>query len=234
MARDSDRGGLAGFLDRLLGRQPQERAPEGKSLFTAHQPPPAVSGGAPDAPVPDEEHTSDATSLATEAAAAAETPMDLFSHRRSRRFPQDAWEGPTSAPAPEPTAHPGPGPEPEPAAEPEPEPVAEPEPEPAPAPVPEPAPEPEPVAEPEPEPEPVAEPEPAATAQPEPDDEDSLHTAVHADAIEQAARRARTAPDVRVHDGHLEDRARPVELTPSQALELARGGRDSLKRRDRE
>lgn len=233
MARDSDRGGLAGLLDRLLGRQPQERAPEGTSLFTAHQPPPAVSGGAPDAPVPDEEHPSDATSLATEAAEdarAVEAPMDLFSHRRSRRFPQDAWEEPTPAPAPEPAARPGPAPEPEPVAEPEPEPepVAEPEP----APVPEP--EPEPAAEPEPEPEPATEPEPAATAQPEPDDEDSLHTAVHADAIERAARRARTAPDVRVHDGHLEDRARPVELTPSQALELARGGRDSLKRRDRE
>lgn len=233
MAGDSDRGGLAGFLDRLLGRRPQERAPEGKPLFTAHQPPPAAREEAPEAPEPDVE--ADATSQVTEAADTAEAPADLFSDRPPRRFPRDAWEEPLGEPAPSP--EPGPAPRLEP--EPEPEPVAEPEPEPRPQPEPaaepEPPPEPEPEPVPEPEPEPVAvrEPEPAAQ-EPEPDDEDDLHTAVHVDAIERAAPRSRSAPDVRVHDGHLEDRARPVELTPSQALELARGGRDSLKRRDRE
>lgn len=62
----------------------------------------------------------------------------------------------------------------------------------------------------------------------------SLQTAVHQDALEQVSPRARQAPGVRVHDDHLEQRSGPVQLTPSQAIELARGGRDTLRRGDRD
>lgn len=93
------------------------------------------------------------------------------------------------------------------------------------------SPQPEPQArpEPEPEPEPQPEPEPAAGSA-----EDGLRTSVHEDTLEQVAPRARNAPGVRVHDDNLDQRAGPVRLTPSQAIELARGGRDTLRRPDRD
>lgn len=104
--------------------------------------------------------------------------------------------------------------EPEPAPEPDPVPVDEPEPaaEPEPAP-----PEPEPAA---PEREPAArEPEPAppAPASPRP-------------------RPARTPPpietslEVTVHDERLQGRSTPLDLTPSEAIVLARDGRHGLRR----
>lgn len=90
---------------------------------------------------------------------------------------------------------------------------------------------------------PVAEPEPEVVAEPTPEpapeppaapDTGDLQTAVHEDALDQISPRPREAPGVRVHDDHLEQRSGPVQLTPSQALELARGGRDTLRRRDRD
>jgi hypothetical protein len=41
------------------------------------------------------------------------------------------------------------------------------------------------------------------------------------------------APSVRVHAGRLDRQARRVELTPSQALELAREGTEAVRRRQR-
>lgn len=234
--RTSERGPLGRFIDRLLGRdrgdrrEEARRAPEGTPLFTAHQPPP--SGRAPE-----EEMSSraDAGSGAT-TVPVPETPPaepDLFDGRPPRHAPLDAWEA-------EPARAPRREPEPEPEARPEPE--AAPEPTPEAAPVPEP--EPEPALEPEPEPAPAPEPEPEpAAADPEPEaapepgqepSEDGLHTSVHEDALEQVAPRARNAPGVRVHDDNLDQRSGPVRLTPSQAIELARGGRESLRPRDRD
>ncbi len=74
---------------------------------------------------------------------------------------------------------------------------------------------------------------PVVSAEPLAESE-SLQTAVHQDALEQVSPRARQAPGVRVHDDHLEQRSGPVQLSPSQAIELARGGRDTLRRRDRD
>lgn len=215
--RTSERGALGRFIDRLLGRDRGDRrkgapgASEGTPLFTAHQPPP--SGRPPEEEAPRADAASGATTVPV-----PETPPtepDLFDDHPLRRAPLDAWE---AEPPPAPRREPEPRPKaPEPAPEPEARPEAEPEPEPAAAVEPEPGP--------EPEPEPEQEPEPP---------EDGLHTAVHEEALERVAPRARNAPGVRVHDDNLDQRSGPVRLTPSQAIELARGGRESLRRRDRD
>lgn len=211
--RTSERGAIGRLIDRLFGRDRGERgdrrdgapgASGGTRLFTAHQPPPSGRS-----PVEETSSRGDAASGET-TVPVPETPPaepDLFDGRSLRHAPLDAWES---------------GPPPTPRREPEPEPAAAP-------PGPEAAPERAPEVAPAPEPEP----EPAAAAEPEPS-EDGLQTAVHEDALERVAPRARNAPGVRVHDDNLDQRSGPVRLTPSQAIELARGGRESLRRRDQE
>lgn len=61
---------------------------------------------------------------------------------------------------------------------------------------------------------------------------DDLQARVHADTIARSEPRPRAnTPDVHVYDERLDDRPGPVELTPSQAIELAREGPEALRRR---
>ncbi|MBW3664525.1 MAG: hypothetical protein KY469_15600 [Actinobacteria bacterium] len=124
-------------------------------------------------------------------------------------FPLPTPPGPTRPQDEEPE------PEPEPAPEPEPLPVYEPEPEPEPEPTP---PEPEP-APPEPEPaarEPEPAPPPPAPPRPRPP---------------RTAAPVETSLEVTVHDERLQGRSTPLDLTPSEAIVLARDGRHGLRRK---
>ncbi|MDP9023663.1 MAG: hypothetical protein M3N57_13400 [Actinomycetota bacterium] len=85
--------------------------------------------------------------------------------------------------------------------------------------------------------EPAATPVAATAAEPSDDRgveeaSDDLQARVHADAIARSEPRPRgNAPNVHVYDERLDDRPGPVELTPSQAIELAREGPEALRRR---
>lgn len=223
--RTRERGALGRLIDRLLGRDRGDRresrnASEGTPLFTAHQPPP--SGRSPEEEAPRGDAASGVTTVPVPETPPAEP--DLFEGRPLHRAPLDAWEAePSRAPLREPEPRPEARPETEPEPEARPEPETEPEraPETAPAP------------EPQPEPAAAAEREHAHEPGPEPA-EDGLHTSVHEEALDHVAPRPRNAPGVRVHDDNLDQRSGPVRLTPSQAIELARGGRESLRRRDRD
>lgn len=156
--RDTDRGGLARLLDRLLGRRARPRPAEATPLFTAQQPPPSTG---PSAAAGQDEPGAPAR---TDGPAPDDRAPALFADR-----PRQDESRPSTQVRPRPV-----------------------------------------------------------------EDERDLQPSVNEDLLDRATPRPRTAPDVRVHDQHVEDRSGPVRLTPSQAIELARGGPEALRRRDRQ